>query len=159
MASMICFVAASGSSDVTVNGWPTLMVTTGFVWPGTGMRGICELRGHTFSVPHRPTGMTGTPVICARRAAPQRPLQLRVEERRAARDRALGRHADQVAAAQRVGGALERFVRAGAAVDADAAHRLGERADDGHVEHFLLAEEAGVAARRSRSRRLTAVES
>ena len=31
-------------------------------------------RGHTFSVPHRPIGMTGARVIAASRAAPQRPF-------------------------------------------------------------------------------------
>ena len=35
--------------------------------------GTCELRGHTFSVPHSPIGITGAPVRNARRAAPQRP--------------------------------------------------------------------------------------
>ena len=35
--------------------------------------GTCELRGHTFSVPQMPIGMTGAPVNTAKRAAPHRP--------------------------------------------------------------------------------------
>ncbi len=123
--------------------------------------GSRDERGHTFSVPHRPTGITGAPVIAASRAAPQRPLSIGFEERRTAWDRALRHDRDHLATGQRVGRRLERLVGAGAAIDADAAHRLRELTDHRNVEHLLLARGSARCARswrsasRSRSSRST----
>ena len=53
----------------------------------------------------------------------------------------------ELARPQGADGVLERFVRAGRAVDADAAGELHQVADDGDVEDLLLAEEPERPAR------------
>jgi hypothetical protein len=69
-------------------------------------------------------------------------LELGVEERRAPGDRALGHEGDQLAGLDGFGGGAQGLVGARTPLDPDAAHRLGQLADDGGVEHLLLAEEA-----------------
>ena len=67
------FVSASSLRYFSGTAGPTVTVTCG---------GCARLKtfgggryaGQTRSVPHKPTGMTGTLVMAARRAAPQRPL-------------------------------------------------------------------------------------
>ncbi len=73
-------------------------------------------------------------------------LQDRIEEGGPARDRALGGHGDEFSAGQGVGRRLERLVGPRGPHDADAAEQTRDRADDGHVEHLLLAKEAGAPA-------------
>ena len=70
---MIRLVSASSERCFSSTGGPTETVTSG------GSATLSTLgrrldRGHTRSVPHSPTGMTGALVSCASRAAPQRPL-------------------------------------------------------------------------------------
>ena len=62
-AQLDAVVASPRLVTVTVGG------VTRFVTFGTRAE-----RGHTFSVPHRPMGITGAFVSAARRAAPQRPF-------------------------------------------------------------------------------------
>ncbi len=99
-------------------------------------------RGQTFSVPHRPTGMTGTRVLAARRAAPHRPLSSGSKNAGPRGIVPWGMSGDQLAGGQRVGRGLQRLVGAGPPVDPDAAHGLGDVADDRGVEDLLLAQEA-----------------
>ena len=73
MAFMIRFVSASALRYFNATGGPTRICTVGgFVT--LRMFGSRAERGHTFSVPHTPMGMTGASVIAARRAASQRPF-------------------------------------------------------------------------------------
>ena len=78
----------------------------------------------------------------ASRAAPQRPLSFGSKNALPRGMVPCGMIATMspLASASRSG--LQRLVAAGAAVDADAAHRRGDLADHRGVEHLLLAEEA-----------------
>ena len=69
---MIRLVSASRLRYLRSTGSPTRTRITGR--SVKSKRGSRRLRGHTRSVPHRPTGMTGAWVAWARRAAPQRPF-------------------------------------------------------------------------------------
>ena len=72
MAFMIRFVSASALRYFNATGGPTRICTVGgFVT--LRMFGSRAERGHTFSVPHSPMGMTGASVAAARRAAPNGP--------------------------------------------------------------------------------------
>ena len=89
IADMMRVVAASNSSGdgeefvPSENGSPVVTETRGgFV---TAARfGNLALRGHTFSVPHNPTGTICAPVASASRAAPHRPFSS--EERRVGKE-------------------------------------------------------------------------
>ncbi len=85
---MIRFVSSSRSSPFNSTGLPIrIVISGGFVT--LSMFGSRALRGHTRSVPHMPTGMTGAPRHVREPGRAPSSLQLRVEERLAARDRAL----------------------------------------------------------------------
>ena len=72
---MIAAVSASGSVYPRCTGVPTTMITSGgdvtFV-----MFGSLALRGHTFSVPQIPIGITGARVAAASLAAPHLPFRI-----------------------------------------------------------------------------------
>ena len=150
IASMIRSVSSSMFLYLSSTAGPTrTRIVGGFVTFSTF--GSRALRGHTFSVPHSPTGITGTPRHVREAGRAPAALQHRVEERRPARDRALRHDRHELAGVERGDRCLQRLVRAGAAVDADAAERLRELTDDGRVEHLLLAEEAHGPARLART--------
>ena len=142
---MIRFVSASSERCFNSTGSPTLIRTTGGSVRLSTFGSRAE-RGHTFSVPHSPTGMTGAPLSWARRAAPQRPFSSRIEERRAAWDRALRHQRHHLAAEQRVGRRLERLVGSGARSTRMPPIAAASWPTIGDVEHLLLAEEAHGAA-------------
>ncbi len=99
-------------------------------------------RGHTFSVPHSPIGITGALVIWASRAAPQRPFSSGSKNAGPRGIVPCGMIATTSPPARASAAASQRLVRAARPVDPDAAHRRGQLADDRYVEHLLLAEEA-----------------
>ena len=74
MAAISVAVSATASSQPRVTGGPTVTVTRGGCWRLATL-GTLDDRGHTFSVPHSPMGMTGAPVSAARRAAPVLPCR------------------------------------------------------------------------------------
>ena len=84
---MMLRVSSSGSAWVSSTGGPTVAVTTG--GSVTLRRGSRELRGQTVSVPHRPTGITGTGQGGQPGRAPTT-LQHRVEEGETTRNGAFG---------------------------------------------------------------------
>ena len=125
---MIRLVSLSRLLPFNSTGSPTLASTVGGSVTLSTL-GTREERGHTFSVPHNPTGMTGTGHLREPGRTPPA-LQLRVEEGRPAGDGALGHDRDHLAGTERLGRELQRLVGSGAAVDADAAHRRGDLPDD-----------------------------
>ena len=145
MASMMVSVSALASVRDSATGLPTRTRTVG------GLRtsvksGTRAERGHTFSVPHNPTGTTVAPVDGGQAGRSRLAVQLRVEEVTATGDRALREHDHDLARLQGGLRVAQRLARATAPVDADAADGPGDRADDGGVEDLLLPEEAHRAA-------------
>ena len=104
--------------------------------------GILALRGHTFSVPHNPMGITGAPLICARRAAPHRPFSTGSKKARPRGIVPCGIIATISPASSAASASLRGSSLPGPPLDADAAHGPGHVADDGGVEHLLLPQEA-----------------
>jgi hypothetical protein len=105
------------------------------------VRHLAAARPHAFGAPHPHRDDRHARHLREARGAPT-PFQLRIEERRTARDRALRHQRDELTAAQRVGRGDEGLVRSGAAIDADTTERLRHRPDHRRVEHLFLAEEA-----------------
>ena len=103
--------------------------------------------------------MTGARVSAARRAAPQRPFSFGSKNAAPRGIVPCGMIATRSPLLECLGGGLQRLVGAGAAIDADAAHRRGDLADDRGVEHLLLAEEANGAIGPGDGRRAIAAES
>ena len=68
---MIRLVSASALRYASFTGGPTVMVMVGGLTTFSTFGRRAE-RGHTFSVPHRPMGITGALERAANRAAPQR---------------------------------------------------------------------------------------
>ena len=142
---MIRLVSASALRYFSSTGGPTVAVTSGRSFSDS--RGSRELaRPHLLGAPqpdrdHRCVRGRGE----AGGAPPA--LELGVEEGRPAGDRPFGGHHQQLADLERGDGGLEGLVRARAAIDADAAHRLGQATHERDVEQLLLAQPAHVPTR------------
>ena len=137
---MIRLVSASRLRCLSSTGSPTRTRISGR--SARSKRGRRRLRGHTCSVPHRPTGMTGAWVAWARRAAPQRPFSSGSKNAGPRGIVPSGRQRHGLAGPQGADGVLQRLARTRRAVDPDAAGHLRQEPDDRGVEDLLLAEEA-----------------
>ena len=99
-------------------------------------------RGHTFSVPHKPTGMIGASVSWCSRAAPQRPFNTGSKKAGPRGIVPCGARATSSPASRAATAACNGSSDPLARCDPDAPHRRGDVADHGGVEDLLLAEEA-----------------
>ena len=115
--------------------------------------GSRSLRGHTFSVPHSPTGITGARVMSARRAAPHRPFSTGSKNAWPRGIVPCGMIATSSPASSAAAAAFNGSSEPGAPLDADATHRLRDLTDDGASKtSFLPRKRTGRPALREQHR-------